>query len=156
MNHTTRQTFGQHWLGALIAYVLLDGLMVAAGMGVPAFCILAGFGVGWFGARRAEFFLREVGAAMRRVVRYALVTSGVTLGLMSAVWWPFIPPLFDPVIDCGSMGVPLILYDPRLSLIGWLVGMLIITPLLQFLVTLAGAYLTFAVRLRRNWLKFRE
>lgn len=156
MIHSTRSTFGQHWLGALVAYILLDSLMVVAGLGVPSFCILLGFGVGWFGALRAEFFLREIGAAMRRVVRYAAITSGVTLLLMVVAWGRYVPPLFDPVIDPGSMGVPLILYDPRLSLVGWLIGMFLVVPLAQFLVTLAGAYLTFAVRLRRGWLKFRE
>uniref|UniRef100_A0A7C4CBL6 Uncharacterized protein n=1 Tax=candidate division WOR-3 bacterium TaxID=2052148 RepID=A0A7C4CBL6_UNCW3 len=156
MRHTTRQTFGQHWLGALIAYVLLDVLMVAAGLGVPSLCILLGLGVGWFGALRAEFFLQEIGAAMRRVLRYAAITAGVTFLLMVVAWWRYVPPLLDPVVDSGSMGVPLILYDPRLSLIGWLVGMFLVAPLAQFLATLAGAYLTFMFRLRRGWLKFRE
>lgn len=156
MRHMTARTFGQHWLGLLVAYVLLDALLAAAGLGVPSFCIMLGIGVGWFGALRAEFFLREIGPAMQRVMRYAAITSGVTFLLMVVAWWRYVPPLLDPVIDPGSMGVPLILYDPRLSLIGWLFGMFLVGPLAQFLVTLAGAYVTFMFRLRRGWLKFRE
>jgi hypothetical protein len=145
-----RRTFGQNAIGALVAYVVMDALCAALGMGVPVACILLGLGVGWFGALRAEFYLGTPALAMRRVLRYAWITSGVTFVIMLGVWGRLIRFLLNPRVDPGSMGLPLILYDPLASFIGWLVLMILIAPALQFLTTLGGAYLTFAARLRAD------
>lgn len=149
-SHTEKNTIGQHWAGLLFAYVMLDLLMVVAGMGVPVFCILLGLAVGAMGARRAEYFLREVGPAMRRVVRYALVSSGITLVAMAVVWGRLIPACFGDV-GPACYGIPLIFFDPKASLVGWLVLMIVVAPALQFVVTLAGAYLVFSSRLKKGW-----
>ncbi len=140
---TRRKSFDQHWLGALGAYALMDLLLAGLGMGVPVFCILFGFSVGWFTAMRARVFRSDLRQAMRLNLRYALITTAVTFALMAVIWGRLVPVLFDPVIDYGSMGVPLILYEPRLSFIGWLVLMIFVAPALQFVVTLLGSYLTF-------------
>lgn len=142
-----RRTFGQNAVGAFIAYVVMDVLCAGLGMGTPAACILLGFGVGWFGALRAEFLLGKPAAALRRVVRYAALTSAVTMVIMAVIWGPLVRFLLNPRVDPGSMGLPLILYDPLASFVGWLVLMIIGGPLMQVLTTLTGAYLTFAVRL---------
>ena len=141
-----RKSFDQHWLGALGAYILMDLLLAGLGMGVPVFCILFGFAVGWFTAMRARVFRSDLRLAMRLNLRYAFITSAVTFALMATLWGRMVPVLFDPVVDYGSMGVPLILYDPRLSFIGWLVLMIFVSPALQFVVTLMGSYLTFLWR----------
>jgi hypothetical protein len=145
-----RRTFGQNAVGALVAYVVMDVLCAGLGMGVPFACILLGFGVGWFGALRAELFLGEPGPAMRRVLRYAWLTTGVTFAIMAAVWGPLVRFLLNPVVDPGSMGLPLILYDPLASFVGWLVLMILISPAMQFVTTLAGAYLTLNARLNSD------
>jgi hypothetical protein len=50
--------------------------------------------------------------------------------------------VFDPVADLANFGIPLILYDPTASFIGWLALMIVISPFLQFLMALFGAHLT--------------
>lgn len=151
MRHHPRDTIGQHWLGALFAYAMLDVLMAAAGMGVPVFCILLAVPVGAFCAARAEYFLKDIGPAMRRVLRYSLITSGVTLVVMTGFWWWLLPYLPRNGPDVHRLAIPLILYEPKLSLIGWVVLMLMVAPAAQFVVMLASAFVVFAVRLRRGW-----
>jgi hypothetical protein len=151
MKHDARKTFGQHWLGAMISYVVIDVLCAGLGMGVPLFCIILGFGVGWFGAMRAEYFIEEPGRAMRRVLRYAWLTSAVTLVMMAVLWGRLVPVLFHPTVDAGNMGLPLWLYEPRLSLAGWILLMVVIAPFMQAVMTAFGAYLTFQRRLRSGW-----
>jgi len=150
MKHTLRNTFGQNAVGALFAYVLLDFLMLAAGMGVPVFCVLLGVAVGWFGARRAEYFLPEPGPAMRRVVRYAMVCAGTTAALLLGLWAPLVPRLLSPDVDLYAMGLPSLPGEPRLSAVLLLALLIVVTPLLQFLAVLGGAYLTFMRRLRNG------
>jgi hypothetical protein len=50
--------------------------------------------------------------------------------------------VFNPVINPGNMGLPLLLYEPRESLIGWLVLMILVSPFLQFLLTVFGSHVT--------------
>lgn len=156
------RTWGQNAFGLTVAYVVMDGLCAALGMGVPFACILLGFPVGMFAAMRAECFTAFPGAAMRRALRYAFVTSGITFVIMAGVWGPAVRFLFHPKVDPGSMGLPLILYDPLASFIGWLVLMIVVSPALQFVVTLFGAYVAFTLRLgpgrggSRRWRALRE
>ena len=136
------KTFGQNWVGAFIAFIVIDGLCAGLGMGVPIFCILLGFSVGWFGAVRAWYFVPVHIGAMKRSLRYALVTSVVTFVIMAAIWGRLVPLLFHPVINPGNMGLPLLLYEPRASLVAWIVLMILISPFLQFLMTVFGSYVT--------------
>ena len=46
-----------------------------------------------------------------------------------------IPMLFDPSSDFENFRHPFILYDPKISFIGWLILMIIISPFLQLLAT---------------------
>jgi hypothetical protein len=144
------KTFCQRWLGAFAAYIVLDILFTGLGMGVPLFAILFGFSVGWFGAVRALCFLKDTRLAMKRVLRYGLLCSVVTLVVQAAIWGWLVPKLFDPVIDHNNMGLPLLLYEPKASLAGWLVLMVLVSPFLQFAMIVLGAYLTFLL-LFRMW-----
>jgi len=117
---------------------------------VPFFCILLGFSVGWFGAVRAWHFVPGHVGAMRRSLRYALLTSLVTLVIMAAIWGRLVPLMFHPVIDPGNMGLPLLLYEPKASLVGWLVLMIFVSPFLQFLMTVFGSYAT-SLFLSHRW-----
>ncbi|MEO0086350.1 MAG: hypothetical protein ABIK37_06945 [candidate division WOR-3 bacterium] len=140
------KTFGQHWAGAFIAYIVMDLLLAGLGLGTPVFCIVFGFGVGWFSARRAEFFVPNIKGAMKRALRYAFLTSAVTMVLMAIIWARLVPILLNPRVNPGSLGLPLNLYDTRWSLAGWLLLMVFTGPAIQVLMTAFGSYLTFLVR----------
>jgi hypothetical protein len=127
----------------------MDVLCAGLGMGVPVFCILLGFLVGWFGAVRAWYFMPGHVGAMRRSLRYSLFTSLVTVVVMAAIWGRLVPLVFHPVINPGNMGLPLLLYEPRASLVGWLVLMMLISPFLQFLLSVFGSFLTFLFVFKR-------
>jgi hypothetical protein len=47
--------------------------------------------------------------------------------------------LFEPGRDIANFGIPMILYEPLASFIGWIVLMVLISPLLQVLTTVFGA-----------------
>ena len=136
------------WVLAL--FLLLDTVCVGMGMGVPIFCILFGFVVGWYVVRRLVATGTDLPRILNRILLYAIVTSAYTFLVMVALWAPAARMLFDPGADLANFGIPLILYDPRASFIGWLVLMIAISPFLQLLTTLFGAHLTLLWQLRRN------
>jgi len=117
----------------IMAFIFLDILAVGAGMGVPIFAILLGFVVGWF----SPSVLSNTASHVRQLLRVCLIaagaTSGLTFLLMLVIWGPITRMLFDPLADIANFGIPLILYEPKASFIGWIVLMIIISPLLQAL-----------------------
>jgi hypothetical protein len=127
---------------AFAIFVIADLVCVGMGMGVPIFCIGFGFLVGWYIAKRATIGTANVREVLRRVLVDAVVTSAFTFVVMSILWGPTISMLFDADSDFANFGIPLILYDPKLSFIGWLLLMIFISPFLQLLATLFGSYLT--------------
>jgi hypothetical protein len=127
---------------ALGIFVLLDIICIGMGMGVPIFCILFGFLVGWLAVKYITATITSIPQVFRRVLWYATLTASVTLLGMVVIWGPTISFLFDPARDLANTGVPMILYEPLPSFIGWLVLMIVISPFLQLLTTLFGAYLT--------------
>ncbi len=134
-------TLKRRW--ALLLYAALDVICVGAGMGVPIFCILFGLPVGWaIGIRvtRARDS-RPARQALGRVLRWAALSAAFTCVLMAVVWGRAVGMLFDPAADLANFGIPLILYEPAASFVGWLVLMIVISPFLQFLMTLFGAHL---------------
>ena len=133
---------------AFAIFVIADLVCVAMGMGVPIFCIGFGFLVGWYIARRVTATTAKVKDALQTVLLYAIATSAFTLLVMGVIWGPTIPMLFDPDADLANFGIPMILYDPKLSFVGWVVLMILISPFLQLLTTLVGSYLTLL-----NWFK---
>ncbi len=128
-------------LWALGIFAVLDTICIGMGMGVPIFCILFGVLVGWCIVKNVTATTTHVREVFRRVLLYAAVTATVTLLGMAALWGPTIPMLFDPGKDLANTGVPLILYEPRASYIGWIVLMIVISPALQLLTTLFGSHL---------------
>ncbi len=127
---------------AFAVFVIVDLVCVGMGMGVPFFCILFGFFVGWYLAKRATITTANVKSIFRKVFVHALVTSTFTFVVMSVMWGSTIPMLFDPNADFQNFGHPFILYDPKVSFVGWLVLMILISPFLQLLTTIFGSYLT--------------
>ena len=58
------------------------------------------------------------------------------------------PTFFDRYSPLHApFSIPLILYDPSARFAGWLVLMIVISPFLQFLMTLLGAHLALLRRL---------
>jgi hypothetical protein len=131
-----------------VVYVVVDVLCVGFMMGVPILCIPLGFIVGWYVTRRLTAAGDNLGEILRRILKYAIVTSLVTFVMMAAIWGPCVSMLFDPKVDLRHFGIPQILYTPKASFIGWLVLMIAISPLLQLLATVSAAYLTLT-----RWLK---
>ena len=139
---------------ALAVYVALDVVAIGMGMGVPIFCILLGFPAGWHAVRIAAARLGpERGPAdlpppggvsvplLRRVFVYALVASSVTLLAMAVLWgWWGLAALFDPATDYVQLGMPLFLFEPKASFIGWLVLMIVVSPVLQLLAMVFGSH----------------
>ena len=69
---------------------------------------------------------------------------------MIAIWGKTIPMLFNPLSDFENFGHPFILYDPKLSYIGWLVLMIIISPFLQLMATIFSAFITLKLTSKKN------
>jgi hypothetical protein len=136
-----KKLLGLRLLWAFGIFVLLDIICIGMGMGVPIFCILFGFLVGWFAVNYITAKIISIPQVFRRVLLFATVTAAVTFLGMIIIWGPTISFLFDPAKDLANTGVPMILYEPLASFIGWLVLMIVISPFLQLLTTLFGSYL---------------
>lgn len=134
----------------ITAYILIDLICVGAGMGVPVFCILLGFPLGWYIARR--LFISEGHSPLTnyRILKLSLLAASFTFLVMLAIWGRPILFLFDPSYDYQNFGHPFILYDPKISFIGWLVLMIIISPCLQLLTTVFAAFITLTCQKYNN------
>jgi hypothetical protein len=135
---------------AFAVYVIADVVCVGMGMGVPIFCIGLGFLVGWYIAARTIRSTSNLSDALGRIFIQAVVTSAVTFAQMALLWGNAARMLFYPGADFANFGIPMILYDPKVSFIGWLVLMIFISPFLQLLTTLFSSYLTLLVSVRRR------
>jgi hypothetical protein len=129
-------------LWALLFFTLINIIFIGMGMGVPFFCILMGIPLGWFLVLYATARTSGTREVMWKVLIYAAIAASITMVGMLIIWLPISTVLFDPGNDLSTTGVPLILYEPRASFIGWLGLMIVISPVLQLLTTLFGAWLT--------------
>ena len=136
------------WL--FILYAILDVICVGLGMGVPFICILLGLLVGWVIIKRMTDNLAEPKLILRRILVGAGLTSAFTCLMMVIIWGIGLIDLSTSNFDIANYGIPMILYKPVASLIGWMVLMILVSPLLQFLLTLFAAHLTWLVRLARK------
>jgi hypothetical protein len=83
---------------------------------------------------------------MKGLLRACTIASAVTFVLLAVIWLPTLRMLGDPSADLANFGIPMILYEPLASFIGWLVLMVFISPALQMLTTLFAAVLRCAFR----------
>jgi len=127
---------------AAVAYAFLDVLCVGMGMGVPIFCILLGFPLGWYITKRVALSTGELYSLYSKIFKISLFASAFTFLQMIVIWGVQIPMLFDPASDFQNFGHPFILYDPKVSFIGWLILMICISPFLQLLTTIFAAFIT--------------
>ena len=128
------------WL--LFTYFILDILCAGVGMGVPVFCILLGFFVGWVIMRIILSRTNDLNEILKKSIKYGIVTTLITFLLMLIIWGGAIIGFFHHNYDYKNFGHPLILYDPKLSFIAWFILMIVISPFLQFLTTVFSFYLT--------------
>ena len=135
---------------AFAVFIALDTVCVGMGMGVPVFCILFGFVVGWYITQSAVATTKDIRGIIGKLLPRAVATSAVTFVVMAIIWGRCIIMLFDPSSDYANFGIPLILFDPKASFIGWLVLMIAISPFLQLLATLFGSHLTLLHWLRSS------
>jgi len=129
----------------LLLFMLADFFCMGFGMGVPIFCIALGFPMGWIVARRIlirPIILRTV---LRDIIRLSFFTSLFTFIMLAVIWGRLVPWIFDSSHDLANFGIPMILYSAKASFIGWLVLMLILSPVLQFMSTIVGAAVTLSI-----------
>ena len=131
---------------ALLAFLLIDVICTGLGMGVPFFNILFGFVVGWYLVHRLMRKGLELGEILRLTFRWGMLTAGFTCLMMLVLWVPLMGVLFQPGYDLIETGIPLILYDPLFSFIGWEVLMIALSPFFQFLTTLFSANVALIVQ----------
>ena len=125
--------------GQIIIYILLDLLTIAMGMGVPFFTILLGFPVGFLIPSIVTDNPVLSPTFLRAILRVSLIASMISFLLLGALWLPSLSWMFDPSRDLTYYGIPMILYTPLASFIGWMVLMVVISPFLQFLMALFGS-----------------
>ena len=130
---------------ALGIFLFLDLICVGMGMGVPIFCILFGFVVGWYNVKRVTTSQSQTLTVLRKLLLYAGITSAFTFVVMAVLWGRWALILFDSSTDYSNLGIPMILFDPKASFIGWLILMIFISPFLQLLTTLFVSMLTLVV-----------
>ncbi len=123
----------------IIVFLFLEILSIAMGMGVPIFTILLGFLLGLFIPRILRTPSELSTQNLSLILKAALIPSAVTLVIMAFIWLPTLTWLFDSTRDLANFGIPMILYSPRASFIGWIILMVLISPFLQFLMTLFGS-----------------
>jgi uncharacterized protein YacL len=130
---------------AFAIYALLDILCVGMGMGVPFFNILLGLLVGVSIVKRIAVASTTPRMVLRKILSAAAFTAAFTFILMVLIWGFSLLMFFNSGADLANYGMPMILYEPLPSFIGWMVLMIVISPFLQFLMTLFGAHLTWWV-----------
>lgn len=132
-----------------VVYIILDLICVGLGMGVPFFCILLGVPVGWYLTKQLTLSGKRFNDILTEILKYSLFTSSVTFIIMLAIWGPISTMLLDPGANFANFGIPMILYDPQISFMGWIFLMIFISPFLQLLTTIFAANVNLW-RLSRN------
>jgi hypothetical protein len=129
-------------LGAFVIFVALDIFCIGIGMGVPFFNIMFGFLIGWYLVKWISMDTKEVKEILKRLLVYSCITAGVTFLGMLLIWGWCVKMLYGPEADLANFGIPQILFQPRKSLIAWLLLMIAISPFLQLLTTVFAGHLT--------------
>ena len=97
--------------------------------------------LGIFNDSTGWYFVVRI-ASVSGYTKLAPLTSSFTFILMIFIWGRAVPLLFNPNTDFQNFGHPFIFYDPKISLIGWFVLMIFISPFLQLLTTIFAAFIT--------------
>lgn len=128
-------------IGPILILVFLEILCTGMGMGVPIFNILLGFPIGWYIVQKVSRTDNEYSHKLKTILKYAILAATLTFVFMAALWGQAVPFLFEPGYNFENFGHPFILFDPKLSFIGWLVLMILISPFLRLLTTIFTAFI---------------
>ena len=126
----------------IILYILIDLICTGMGMGVPIFCILSGFPLGWYITKRVTVSTERLYQKYYKILKLSLFAAIFTFIVMLIVWGTAILMFIDPSSDFQNFGHPNILYDPKISFYGWIILMTVISPFLQLLTTIFAAFIT--------------
>jgi hypothetical protein len=126
----------------VILYMLIDIICMGGGMGVPIFCILLGFPLGWYITQRVSVSTELLYQKYHKIFKFSLFAAIFTIIVMFIVWGSAILINIHSSSDIQNFGHPYILYDPKTSFIGWLILMIFISPFLQLLTTILAAFIT--------------
>jgi hypothetical protein len=133
----------------IIMYILIDIICAGAGMGVPIFCILLGFPLGWYITKRVSASTEQLYQKYHKIFKFSLFAVIFTFIIMLIVWGSAILIHIHSPSDIQNFGHPYFLYDPKTSFIGWIILMIIISPFLQLIVTIFAAFITL-IRSEKN------
>ncbi|UCD06171.1 MAG: hypothetical protein JSV98_02790 [candidate division WOR-3 bacterium] len=133
-----------------LIYAVVDIICIGLGMGVPVLCIFLGFVVGWFVVGQLSKEAMALHRLFHKTLKYSLLSVTFTFAIMLVIWGRMFLLVFDPNVDYANLGIPLILYDPKLSLMGWLILMIFVSPALQLLTTIFAAYITIQRKILRS------
>ena len=86
--------------------------------------------MGWYLSERLTLPEKNLNNIFNQILKCAFYTSLFTFILMLVIWVPVSATLFDPAADFANFGIPMILYDPKISFIGWIILMIFISPFL--------------------------
>ncbi|NPV86642.1 MAG: hypothetical protein HPY45_11620 [Anaerolineae bacterium] len=114
-----------------LALALLDIISVGMGMGVPVFSIAFGLPAGWVIGQRVIRQNQSLSNHAGKALLAASMLALFTFIQMLIIWLPPTLKFFDPTFDVEGFGIPLWLYQPRVSYIGWMVLMILVSPALQ-------------------------
>lgn len=127
---------------AFVIYIVLDVLSVVILRGVPILSILLGFPVGWYIARRLKLSERNLQEILNNILKYSFYASLITFFCLLFIWGPVSTMLMNPNADFANFGIPMILFYPKISFIGWIILMVFISPFLQLLTTVFTSNVT--------------
>jgi hypothetical protein len=126
------------------AYVVLDVFLVGLGMGVPIFCILFGFPIGWIVVWQSRRHRKTSEVQLRDLLKKSAGAALITFLFMVATWGQFVRLLIEASPDFGIVGMPMILYEPKPSFVAWLVLTILVSPVLQLLSSVFSGVLCLA------------
>jgi len=129
-------------IGFYLISILINGVLVGAGMGVPIFCILMGAPYGFLVVHK--ILKKEMRTNRHHHFYSGILNASAVLALstfifMLIIWVPWVVKSLAPGFDYENTGMPLLLYTLKASFWGWITLMIIISPILQFMTSISAA-----------------
>jgi hypothetical protein len=124
-----------------IIWILINGVLVGTGMGVPIFCILMAAPYGIMVV--SKIFKKELHTHIHQHFYLGILKASAILALstfifMVIIWLPWVVKSLAPGFDYKNTGMPLILYTLKASFWGWITLMIVISPILQFMTSVSS------------------
>jgi len=139
--------------GFYLVSILINGVCVGAGMGVPIFCIIMGAPYGFLVANKMikkELQTNRHHHFYSGILKASALLALSTLVFMLIIWIPWVLRSFAPGFDYKNTGMPLILYTLKASFWGWITLMIVISPILQFMTSISSAVAAVWMFLRKK------